>query len=199
MNDIKLIKTAAETSEVISSIDYAWRRYIDSIEHDTIVLPFNGVYNAIIRNGCILIEGYSGPLFINKVCSDTTYVLKEPVICNNFKLYGVYDKNKNFDFFTSIPQIGVHYMSIDLDIELCPLCTGDLVYQAPQSFSALQQCCSEIIKLLKVIYLGSLGTTIILPKKKHFALRKILADRSISPTAKLNSLKEKRLINNPIL
>lgn len=195
MIDTRLIAKSVLPSDVFQEIDQSWHRYIDSIDHGTVVIPFSGSYNAIIKDKFILVEGLLDKLVIDRVCYGTTYLLKQPIYHKKFRLYGVYDKDKNFVCFTSIPQIGAHYMSLNMKIELCSICTGDLQYEIPRSLSALQECCQNILKSLRTIYLASIGVNVILPKKLS-SLEEILDSRTTTAAQKLEQLKQKKFIKD---
>lgn len=85
-------------------------------------------------------------------------------------------------------------MSLNMRLELCPICTGELVYVTPNSLGILQECCRQLIKTLRIIYLESIGVSVILPNKQFQALKKILSNKSHSASEKLSALKNQKFI-----
>jgi len=190
MIDTKLIERAKEKSKVIAEIDSSWRKFVELLKDNTFAMPFKGEYPALIKESFVLVEGYSGPLLIDKLCyKKNTYQLKEPVKYYPFKVYGVYDQGGSFERFVAVPEIGFHYLG--LSNEGHAICTGDIQYVNPDSLAGLKEVCLKIIKSFRVINLESLGS-VLLPD--CIVSLRILADKDIDAKAKLQRLLQENII-----
>jgi len=172
MVDTQLIKKAQEKSEAIKSIDDSWRDYIKQFKENAITFPFEGDFNLMIRNKFIFVEGYCGPLSINRLYhAGVTYAIKTPVTCPVFKIYGVYDYRGSFQKFAALPEIGVHFLGLS-SRGWHTICTGDIRYDIPKSFDSLKEVTAKIAEEFQLINMHSLGT-ILLPDEYEY-LRNIL-------------------------
>jgi len=190
--DQKLIKQAEGSSPAIAQIDISWKTYVRKVKENIFKLPFPGNYNARIINNYILIEGYNGPLLTDRVCDDSrTYILCNPIRCQDFRVFGFYNKSGQFQDFCSDPTIGAHYLSIIKDIGVRHMCVGDLEYKEPASFEMLQEVCKRIVESKRVIYLGSLGS-VFLPD--DMAVLKDILTNGNNTGFKIEQLLENELI-----
>ncbi len=191
MIDTKLIDRAKEKSKVIAEIDSSWRKFVGLLKENTFAVPFKADYAALIKDSCVLVEGYSGLLFIDKLCyKNKTYQLKESVKYYPFKVYGVYDQKGSFQRFVAAPEIGFHYLG--LSNEGHAICTGDIQYVNPDSLASLKEVCLKIARAFRVINLESLGT-VLLPEE-YTSLRNILSDKDTDSKTKLEKLLLENLI-----
>ncbi|MDP3052421.1 MAG: hypothetical protein Q8N22_00500 [bacterium] len=191
MIDTKLIDRAKEKSKVIAEIDSSWRKFVGLLKENTFAVPFKADYAALVKDGCFLVEGYSGPLFVDKLCcKGKAYQLKKPVAYYPFRIYGVYDSGRNFQRFVAAPEMGFHYLG--LSNEGHGICTGDIQYVNPDSLPALKEVCLKIARAFRVINLESLGT-VFLPEE-YASLRNILSDKDTDSKIKLEKLLSENLI-----
>ena len=158
MIDIELVKKARFTNKIITEIDSSWRIFCKQQIENSIQLPFEDTYNAIIKEDFILIEGYSGLLSIEKILDKKQlYKIKNPLLYTPYKIYGLYNKKAEFMGFTTDPLFGFHYNGEHFGIKL--LCTGDLEFKKPTSKKELMEVSYELIKSFKIINMNSMGTT----------------------------------------
>jgi len=191
MIDTKLIGRAKEKSKVIAEIDSSWRRFVASLKENTFVFPFQGEYSSLVKESSVLVEGYCGTLQTDRIYyNHKTYLLKTPVKCCSFKIYGAYSKRGSFERFFSIPEMGFHYLG--MSGEAHAICTGYIQYANPDSLVALKEVCLKIISSLRLINLESLGT-VILPEE-HACLRNILSDKDTDSNTKFEKLVKENLI-----
>ncbi|RJP30022.1 MAG: hypothetical protein C4533_00150 [Candidatus Omnitrophota bacterium] len=195
MIDTELIIRAKKKSTLIEKIDESWREFTQSLKEGIFTVPFTGGYNCMIREDDMLIEGYSGPLLIDKLYyKHKTYSLKMPVKYYPYKIYGIYDQRGCFISFVSEPEIGFHYLGMtDRGHDIC---TGEIQYLNPESLGLLKEACLKIIKSLRVINLESLGT-VILPEA-FSSLRNILSNKDKDVSCKFEELNGQGLIE-PII
>lgn len=176
MIDAVLEKKARPVSPEIISIDDSWREYVEKIRAVLLRMPFQGKYNAVVDDETVLVEGYAGPLVINRLTGGgTTYALVEPIRCDPFRIYGVWDIKGCFDCFTSLPVLGFHYAGTTRNGAL-RICTGDVDYVNPTDVDSLKEVCTKIAHSFTVIYIGSLGQIVV--PKKHGRLKEILQSES---------------------
>jgi len=172
MVDELLITKANKKSSAIEAIDRSWREQIRTIKENQFSLPFKGAYSAFIENDLFLVEGYNGPLVIDRLSyAGINYLLKTPITCCPFKVYGVYAANALFKRFASRPEIGFHYMGLTDSGH--NICTGDIEYSNPDSLLLLQHTAAQIVAAFRTINLNSLGT-VFLPDS-YRELREIFA------------------------
>lgn len=199
MIDEKLIHNAKPASRIIEKIDDSWRQYVENLKDQTFKVPFKGDYRCCVRNDFFHVEAYVGPLVIDKLYDGhNTYLLKNPVKCESFTMYGEYDQSGDFCDFVSAPEIGCHYLAMsNMDVGR-KICTGDLQVNnaSLNSLEALKAMALEVVKSFKLINLTSLGT-VILPEE-HSALKDILSDKSKGPDMKTKNLLDANLIE-PLL
>jgi hypothetical protein len=191
MIDQRLIKQAQGKSEAIEIIDSSWRSHMKSIRENICTIPFIGSYPALVEDRSIMVEGYAGPLLIDKLyCRHKTYWLKPPVSCDPFKIYGVYDSRGKFECFVSHPEIGFHYLGMNGFRH--GICTGDIQYPNPDSLESLKEAASKIIDSFRLINLESLGT-VLLPET-YAQLRDIFSNKDQDSKTKLERLLREGLI-----
>lgn len=191
MIDLKLTNQAQRKSEIIEIIDSSWRNYVKNLEDAIFTIPFKGNYNALIEDNHMLIEGYCGLLLIDKVCFDhKTYLLKNHVKHDPFRIYGVYNNRGHFESFVSRPEIGFHYSGMSGQGH--PICTGDIEYLSPGSFDSLKEISSRIINSFRLINMDSLGT-VILPDN-YARLKNIFSNQQEDAKAKFEKLLAEGLI-----
>lgn len=172
MIDTELVEKACPISEEIKTIDMSWRAYMHKTKSAVFELPFKGKYNAVISNDSLLIEGYSGRLEINKlIACRNTYLLTNPITCEPFQIYGVWDHKAHFSCFTSMPILGFHYLGIGSE-GITRICTGDLEYKSPTDIDSLKKISARIMESFKVINTGSLGNIIV--PDEHEGIKEIL-------------------------
>lgn len=175
MIDVKLIQKAKPMSEEIASIDRSWREHMTKVEAAGFTLPFDGKYNAVIDENAILVEGYCGPLLIDRLTgNENTYLLSRPIRCDPFRVYGVWDKKRLFQYFTSKPVLGFHYLGLERN-GVRTICTGDLEYTTPGDIASLQEVCSRMVRSFRVIYIDSLGNIFV--PEEHGRIKEILQSR----------------------
>ncbi len=195
MIDTKLIDKAKKESIVIGKIDSSWREFVDKLKADIFRVPFKGEYNCLIKDATMFIEGYSGPLLIDKLYfGSKMYILKTPVRYYPFKIYGTYDEQGDFVDFASIPEMGVHYLG--LTDKGHAICTGEIQYINPESLGLLKEACLKIAKSLRVINLESMGA-VILPDV-YLSLKNILSNKEYDSKKKFEKLIEENLIEEII-
>jgi hypothetical protein len=191
MIDKKLIKQAQQSSEEIETIDSSWRSYVEDIKGSIVTIPFKGNYTVLVEDDSVLVEGYCGTLLIDKVrYNSRTYALKEPIRHEPFSIYGVYDNRGEFQYFTSRPEIGFHYLGMSNFRH--GICTGDIEYTNPDSLSLLKEAALKIIDSFRVINLQSLGR-VLLPEG-YEKLKDILSNNNEGPETKLERLLSQGLI-----
>lgn len=158
MIDTGMIAAAAAPSEIIAAVERSWRRHVTHLKASIVRLPFPGEYTAIIGTTYTLIEGYAGPLLIDRVADGkTTHLLKRPLRVKDYRIFAYYKKTGQFQGFTTRPVVGFHYVDMNQDGDR-KLCTGNLEYTPPNSIETVREICQQIIHSLHVIYLGSLGS-----------------------------------------
>ena len=191
MIDVKLIAKAKPKSALIETIDSSWRDFVDNLKDNVFKVPFKGAYPAFVDGDALLVEGFCGLLWIDKLYYQRkTYLLKEPIKYYPFKIYGAYDKSGSFEYFTSRPEMGFHYLG--LTDKGHSICTGDIQYPNPDSFGALTEATSKIINSFRLINLDSLGT-VLLPDN-YAALRTILSNKEEDAKMRLGKLIKEKLI-----
>lgn len=191
MIDLMLMDKAKKKSEAIETIDSSWRSYVNNIKDNTFTIPFKGIYNALIEDNSVLVEGYCGLLLIDKLyCSHKTYLLKTPVRHHPFRIYGVYDSIGRFDCFIARPEIGFHYLGMKNHGH--PICTGDIEYLNPVSLELLREASSKIINSFRLINMESLGT-VLLPDDSA-KLKSIFLNTDGNEETKLGKLLNDELI-----
>ena len=157
MIDVQLINQAQEKSEVIAAIDSSWRSYVNEVRENIVTIPFKGSYSALIENNHVLVEGYCGLLLIDKMYfNHKTYILKNPVKHEPFRIYGVYDSKAQFESFVARPEIGFHYLGLSEHGHT--ICTGDVEYPSPDSLDSLKQASLKIMRAFRLINMESMGT-----------------------------------------
>ena len=195
MIDEKLIHNAKPVSKVIESIDDSWRRFVENLKEQTFKVPFKGDYRCCVKNSFFHVEAYVGPLVIDKLYDGhNTYLLKTPIKCESFTIYGEYDQGGDFCDFVSEPEIGCHYLAMSNMDAGRKICTGEIQINnaSLNSLEALKAMALEVIRSFRLINLTSLGT-VILPEE-YSVLKSILSDKSKSPDIKAKSLLDTRLI-----
>ena len=191
MFDEKLIARAKPKSKLIEAVDSSWRSFVDNLKNDIFRIPFKGTFQAFIEEEVLFIEGFCGPLLIDKLYyHGKTYFLKEPVKCDPFRIYGAYSKSGSFEHFTARPEIGFHYLG--LTGERHPICTGDISYKNPDSFESLKEAAMKIINSFRLINLESLGT-VLLPND-YASLKSILSNKEETVETKFKKLTREKLI-----
>lgn len=191
MIDRKLIAKAKPKSELIETIDSSWRGFVEELKNNIFKIPFKGSYQAFVEEDVLFIEGYCGLLLVDKLCYQSqTYLLKNPVKHDPFRIYGVYGENGDFEYFASRPEIGFHYLG--LTDEGHSICTGDIQYPNPDSLGALKEAAAKIINSFRLINLGSLGT-VLLPDD-YALLRTILSNKEGDAKTKFGKLLQEKLI-----
>jgi hypothetical protein len=191
MIDTLLVNKAKKKSGLIEKIDASWREFVTRLKESTFSIPFKGEYSCLVKDGYMLVEGYSGLLVIDKLYyKHKTYFLKMPVRYYPFKLYGVYDERGSFTDFVSEPEIGFHYLG--LSNKGHTICTGDIQYLNPESLGLLKEACLKIIKSFRVVNLESLGT-VLLPES-FSSLKNILSDKETDIKHKFENLLNENLI-----
>jgi len=191
MIDTLLIEKAKKKSGLIERIDASWREFVDRLKESTFSIPFKGEYRCLVKDGYMLVEGYSGLLFIDKLYyKHKTYSLKTPVRYYPFKIYGAYDERGSFTDFVSEPEMGFHYLG--LSNKGHSICTGEIQYLNPEFLGLLKEACLKIIKSLRVVNLESLGT-VLLPES-FSSLKNILSDKETDIKHKFERLLNEGLI-----
>ena len=191
MIDTKLIAKAKPKSQLIETIDSSWRDFVDNLKNNVFKVPFKGAYQAFIDGDALLVEGFCGLLWIDKLYYQRkTYLLKEPIKYYPFKIYGAYDKSGSFEYFTSRPEMGFHYLG--LTDKGHSICTGDIQYLNPDSFGALKEAAAKIINSFRLINLESLGT-VLLPDN-YAALKTILSNKEEDAKMRFGKLIKEKLI-----
>ena len=195
MIDEKLITKAKKKSSLLEHIDSSWREFVERLKEGTFSLPFKGEYNALVKEGSLFIEGYSGPLFIDKLYfNHKLYLLKTPVRYYPFKIYGNYDEQGSFLAFTAEPEIGFHYLGLTNTGH--SICTGDIEYLNPDSLGLLKEACQKIVKSFRVVNLESIGT-VILPGI-YSKLKDIVSKKEDNAKCKFDKLTKEKLITEII-
>ena len=191
MIDTLLVSKAKKKSGLIEKIDASWREFVDRLKESTFSIPFKGEYSCLVKDGYMLVEGYSGLLLIDKLYyKQKTYFLKTPVKYYPFKIYGVYDERGSFTDFISEPEIGFHYLG--LSNKGHTICTGEIQYLNPESLGLLKEACLKIIKSFRVVNLESLGTVLL--SESHSDLKNILSDKNEDVKHKFEKLLNQNLI-----
>jgi len=191
MIDTKLIVRARQKSKEIETIDSSWRSYVELLRETIFTIPFKGNYNALIEDNTMLVEGYCGLLLIDKVYfSHKTYLLKNPIQHNPFRIYGVYGNKGDFECFIARPEIGFHYLG--LHNQGHAICTGDVEYHNPDSLGELREVSSKIIDSFRLINMESLGT-VLLPDD-YAELRAIFSNKDEDSKTKVEELLKEELI-----
>ncbi len=191
MIDIKLVNKAKKKSKAIEIIDNSWREHVKKLKESIYKLPFQGVYNALIENDAILVEGYCGLLLIGKLYyKRKTYIIKSPVKQDPFRIYGGYNKKGGFEHFVARPEIGFHYMGMGNYGHT--ICTGDIEYTNPSSLESLKEVSLKIIDSFRLINMESLGT-VILPDS-YAELKKIFSNKDEPGEKKFEKLLSGQLI-----
>jgi len=156
MIDTQLINKAKNCSPTILAVDHSWREYVDQIRKDICTLPFKGNYSLLLKDGFVLVEGYSGTLRIGKLYhAKKTYSLKRPVVYDTFRVYGVYDHAGRFIQFSAQPPYGFHYLG--MNGSGYAICTGDLKIEEPKSIETLKKETARIVESFNIINMQSLG------------------------------------------
>lgn len=195
MIDVKLINKAKECSRAINAIDLSWRNFVVALKENIFTLPFKGNYCFMTEDNNVLVEGYCGPLLIDKLyCNRKTYLLKKTVRHEQVRIYGIYDSKGRFDCFMARPEIGFHFMGLSHNGH--SICTGELEYTPPSSLDSLKEIAGRIIQSFRVINMESLGT-VILPKEFD-ELKTILDNREEGYEPRVRKLINAGLIE-PIL
>lgn len=191
MIDAKLIAKAKPKSALIETIDSSWREFVEDLKNNVFKVPFKGSYQAFVEADVLFIEGWCGLLWVDKLYYQRkTYSLKEPVKYFPFRIYGVYDKSGDFMCFASRPEMGFHYLG--LTEKGHSICTGDIQYLNPDSFTALKEASAKIISSFRLINLESLGT-VLLPDD-YAVIRTILSNKEESVEKKFKKLIKEKLI-----
>ena len=191
MIDIRLINKARLKSEAIHAIDASWRSFVNNLKENIFRIPFKGSYQALIEGNFFFVEAYSGLLLIDRLYyQKKTYLLVTPVKHYPFKVYGVYDKQGNFEHFAAHPEIGVHYLG--LTDKGHAICTGDIQYSNPDSLLSLQEAAKKIVSSFRLINLESMGT-VLLPDE-HAELRNILQNKEEDIKIRFQKLLKEKLI-----
>jgi hypothetical protein len=191
MIDAKLIARAKPKSPLIETIDSSWREFVEDLKNSVFRIPFKGSYPVLVEEDALLVEGFSGLLWIDRLYyQQRTYLLKEPVKYHPFKIYGVYDQSGNFEHFASRPEMGFHYLG--LTDKGHSICTGDVQYPNPDSLAALREAARKIIGSFRLINLESLGT-VLLPDE-YALLRTILANKEEDAKIKFRKLLKEKFI-----
>ena len=196
MIDVKLIKEARPCSEALKNSDVSWREYlhtcVENLKKNVLNLPFSGNLTVLLRDKLLLIEGYCGELRIDRLYSrNTTYILKQPVKFEGFRVYGVYDRSANFRHFTSEPVIGFHYLGLSGE-NIRPICTGDLKCGEPKSLDELKREAARIMNAFRIINMESLGDVVLPDDAAGF--KEIMANKEVPSEAKVQQLLERKLI-----
>jgi len=195
MIDTLMINKAKKKSGLIKQIDASWREFVDRLKNSAFSVPFKGEYYCQVKENSMLIEGYSGPLLIDKLYfNHTTYLLKTPVKYYPFKIYGVYDEKGGFENFVSEPEMGFHYLG--LSNKGHTICTGEIQYLNPKSLGLLKEACLKIIKAFRIVNLESLGT-VVLPEA-YLSLKDILSNKNEDSKHKFEKLFNQNLIEEII-
>jgi hypothetical protein len=195
MIDVKLVSKAKEVSQVISAIDLSWRNYVEDLKENIFTLPFRGNYSFITEDSMVLVEGYCGPLLIDKLYHNhKTYLLKYAISHDPCRIYGMYDNKGRFDCFVARPEIGFHFMGMNNHGH--SICTGDIEFTPPSSLDSVKEVAERIIQSFRVINLESLGS-VILPAN-HERLRAIIDNRDEGMGRRVEKLMSEELIE-PIL
>ena len=195
MIDTLMVNKAKKKSGLIEQIDASWREFVDRLKDSTFSVPFKGEYSCLVKGSSMFIEGYSGPLLIDKLYfNHKTYLLKTPVKYYPFKIYGVYDERGSFSDFVSEPEIGFHYLG--LSDKGHTICTGEIQYLNPKSLGLLKEASLKIIKSFRVINLESLGT-VVLPEV-YASLKDILSNKNEDSKHKFEKLFNQNLIEEII-
>jgi len=156
MIDTQLVSKAKNCSSTILAVDHSWREYVDQLRKDICTLPFKGNYSLLLKDGYVLVEGYYGTLRIAKLYyAKKTYSLKQPVVYDAFRVYGVYDHAGRFIQFTAQPTYGFHYLG--MNGSGYAICTGDLRTEEPKSIETLKQETARIVESFNIINMESLG------------------------------------------
>jgi len=192
MIDTELVTKAKKKSGLIERIDASWREFVDRLKENTFSIPFKGEYKCLLKDGYMLVEGYSGLLLIDKLYyKHKTYSLKTPVKYYPYKIYGIYDERGSFTDFVSKPEMGFHYLG--LSNKGHSICTGEIQYLNPESLGLLKEACQKIIRSFRVINLESLGT-VLLPET-FSGLKNILSDKETDIKQKFERLLNENLIS----
>lgn len=195
MIDTKLIDKAKKKSGLLEKIDSSWREFVERIKEGTFLVPFKGEYNALVKGSSLFIEGYFGPLLIDRLCfKGKMYLVNMPVRYYPFKIYGSYDASGDFMDFAAEPEIGFHYLG--LSGEYHSICTGEIEYANPESLAMLKEACERIVKSFRVINLESIGT-VLLPDR-YLKLKAIFENKEEEPKKKLSKLIKENLITEII-
>ena len=167
MIDKKFIREAVNPSRIIREIEQKWKNRCSTLLSGVKRLPINGDYEAIVSGNYICVKGYEGNLVIKKMYYNrTTYSIMSTITIKDFKLYGRYSIDGDFNGFIGIPAIGCHFTGHALDGTYGNLCTGELEYTRPTDINELNQVCENAVKSLEIINMGSLGK-ILPPKRKN--------------------------------
>jgi len=162
-----LIDKAKETSNIILSIDASWKRYLETMQQHDFRFPFPGQYEIFFDETYLLIKGWEGKLVIDKLVSvnmKQMKILNQPLICENFSVWGQFSAEKTFVNFYACPAFGVHYRSGDIKGKYKLICLGNMKFKPITSYKILQEATKTIAKNLEVINLDSIGI-IYLPNK----------------------------------
>jgi len=169
----------------------SWRSFVDDLKENIFRIPFKGSYQALVKDDSLFVEGYSGPLWIDKLYyQKSTYLLVTPVKYYPFKVYGVYDQRGNFEHFAAHPEMGFHYLG--LTDKGHAICTGDIQYSNPESLLSLQEAARKIVSSFRLINLESLGT-VLLPDE-YAGLRDILQNKEEDIKIRFQKLLKEKLI-----
>src|SRR3990172_1996961 len=144
-----------EFEDILMKRDLAYQEEVSRIERNKVNLPFidNNNIDMQYRNSWLRVNIMEKKLEIKKVLSGgIMYLIIQPLICDNYKIIGLFDNQRYFKGLLTEPMFGYHYLSDKY------LCTGDIKLKSKyDSFCELENICLEIFDSLSVVNLNSLG------------------------------------------
>lgn len=192
IDEVFLAKARAK-SKVVQRVDGAWGRYMRTLEERVLALPFGGRYTAEVWGEHLRIEGYKGPLLINKLhCYRKTYRLTPPISHADYSIFAVYSTGGHLAGFGTEPLLGFHYLGASDYGRL--ICIGDLRYEPPNSLQELQVICQNILRMFRVININSLGSTLPSTSSTHRYLFEVLQMKDMDIEEKVRRLREEKVI-----
>jgi hypothetical protein len=168
MLDMVMVDAAPIVNTEILEVDKSWRKLLSDAKNGMMMFPYpSESYNAIVMKHTVSVEGYKGVWRVSKICKSyednegrrvgVMYRLNKPVVCKDYRIYGVFDNNAKFIMYRVLPLIGFHFHGSATNDMIPQLCTGDLQLPTPHTLQQLKDNCKMIIKSQEVINADSIG------------------------------------------
>lgn len=103
----------SKKSVISSNIDNAYLYYINQLNSELFTLPYSNTTELDCKVNFnvkyVLVEGFRGKLIINKLSyNKELYTINEPLICEEYIIYGKFNFNGDFIEFNAKPLFGLH-------------------------------------------------------------------------------------------